>query len=240
MGEDGQKENEGSIRTPSTLNLMRTDLEIGENPTGTTFDDRALAQQLYPIYPGNLWERAAPVTSTRLSALCIDADLTSKRPETKQLPNPHLRLHHDVDVETITHPQAFTLSLLCPCMPLPSLCCGKRSKPKRNTRVGGRCVDLDNGVVVVLRTGGTRTTMHGDADGGVGSVGSEQFGRREYWDGRFASEEAYEWCGRWSDVAPLLLPHVEKTDVILVIGCGNSGPFGGNGRGGGRGGDGRR
>jgi hypothetical protein len=62
--------------------------------------------------------------------------LPSKWPVTKQQPNPQLRLPHDVDLRTAAHPQACTPSLVCPCMRLPSLCFGKRSKAVPHCLVG--------------------------------------------------------------------------------------------------------
>jgi hypothetical protein len=80
--------------------------------------------------------RTAPQTSIWVSALCIDVDLPSKWPVTKQQPNPNLRLLHDEDVGTITHPEACPY-LLCPCMRLPFLCFGKRSETERSAPGGG-------------------------------------------------------------------------------------------------------
>ena len=45
---------------------------------------------------------------------------------------------------------------------------------------------------------------------------------KSYWDERFASEEAYEWCKSFDDFAHLLQPHFNGFDVILEIGAGNS------------------
>jgi SAM-dependent methyltransferase len=48
------------------------------------------------------------------------------------------------------------------------------------------------------------------------------YGRREYWDARFAKEESYDWLGTYADVRPLLRAALRPTDRILLIGCGNS------------------
>ena len=43
-----------------------------------------------------------------------------------------------------------------------------------------------------------------------------------YWDTRFQEEEAYDWFKGYSTFKHLLLPHLQLTDRILVLGCGNS------------------
>jgi len=54
---------------------------------------------------------------------------------------------------------------------------------------------------------------------------NDQFGKQEYWDGRFEQEEQYDWLLTFDQVAsqllPLLVPY-GKTASILMVGCGNS------------------
>lgn len=45
---------------------------------------------------------------------------------------------------------------------------------------------------------------------------------KSYWNARFASEEAYEWCKSFNDFSHLLQPHFSSFDVVLEIGAGNS------------------
>ena len=45
---------------------------------------------------------------------------------------------------------------------------------------------------------------------------------KEYWDTRFSKEETSEWFKSYGDFKDLPCRHVEKSDRILMLGCGNS------------------
>ncbi|XP_068699197.1 EEF1A lysine methyltransferase 4-like [Montipora foliosa] len=45
---------------------------------------------------------------------------------------------------------------------------------------------------------------------------------QEYWDERFSKEETFEWCKSYADLKHLLCENVQKSDRILMLGCGNS------------------
>ncbi|KAK0424278.1 hypothetical protein QR680_008588 [Steinernema hermaphroditum] len=49
-----------------------------------------------------------------------------------------------------------------------------------------------------------------------------QYREKSYWDRRFAKEAHFEWLADWEKFRHLILPHLNKTDRILHIGCGNS------------------
>jgi SAM-dependent methyltransferase len=49
-----------------------------------------------------------------------------------------------------------------------------------------------------------------------------EYGKKTYWDERFATEPEYEWLASWEDVAYLLKPFLSPSSHILVVGCGNS------------------
>jgi len=54
---------------------------------------------------------------------------------------------------------------------------------------------------------------------------NDQFGKQEYWDGRFEVEAQYDWLLTFDQVATQLLPLLEpygKKASILMVGCGNS------------------
>ena len=54
---------------------------------------------------------------------------------------------------------------------------------------------------------------------------NDQFGKQEYWDGRFEEEEQYDWLLTFDQVAAQLLPLLKpygQTARILMVGCGNS------------------
>jgi len=54
---------------------------------------------------------------------------------------------------------------------------------------------------------------------------NDQFGKQEYWDGRFEEEEQYDWLLTFDQVAAQLLPLLKpygKAARILMVGCGNS------------------
>jgi len=45
---------------------------------------------------------------------------------------------------------------------------------------------------------------------------------QEYWDKRFTKEDNFEWCKSYGDFKDLMHKHVQKSDRILMLGCGNS------------------
>ena len=49
------------------------------------------------------------------------------------------------------------------------------------------------------------------------------YGQRDYWEQRFAVEAEYDWLASWEELRPLLQPHLQRDEVVLVLGCGNSG-----------------
>jgi SAM-dependent methyltransferase len=49
-----------------------------------------------------------------------------------------------------------------------------------------------------------------------------EYGKKEYWDERFAEEKNYEWLVGYAHVASQLSPLLKFSDNILVVGCGNS------------------
>eukprot|EP01023_Acetabularia_acetabulum_P066065 TRINITY_DN8848_c1_g1_i2.p1 TRINITY_DN8848_c1_g1~~TRINITY_DN8848_c1_g1_i2.p1 ORF type:complete len:222 (-),score=21.31 TRINITY_DN8848_c1_g1_i2:55-720(-) len=49
-----------------------------------------------------------------------------------------------------------------------------------------------------------------------------QYASAEYWDQRFKEEEEREWCQQYEDFKHLLQPLLKPTDLILIVGCGNS------------------
>ncbi|ETW06627.1 hypothetical protein H310_02822 [Aphanomyces invadans] len=51
---------------------------------------------------------------------------------------------------------------------------------------------------------------------------NREYGKQEYWDSRFESEESYDWLARYNDVATLLDQYVRTDQRILIVGCGNS------------------
>lgn len=60
----------------------------------------------------------------------------------------------------------------------------------------------------------------------VGKIYDEEDNTRyaeiDYWDQRYAEEDAYDWLGDYNVLRPLLNKHVRKEDKILIVGCGNS------------------
>ncbi len=48
--------------------------------------------------------------------------------------------------------------------------------------------------------------------------------RKDYWEERFAREEAYDWLVTYSEVSELLAAAIpnRETARILMVGCGNS------------------
>jgi SAM-dependent methyltransferase len=52
---------------------------------------------------------------------------------------------------------------------------------------------------------------------------NKDFGRQEYWESRFATEEEYDWLLTFAQVKSHLVPYLpSKTLKILIVGCGNS------------------
>lgn len=45
---------------------------------------------------------------------------------------------------------------------------------------------------------------------------------QEYWDRRFSKEDNFEWCRSYKDFKHLIFEHVNRSDRILMLGCGNS------------------
>ena len=45
---------------------------------------------------------------------------------------------------------------------------------------------------------------------------------KRYWDERFQEEEDYDWFKKFEEFSHLLLPSLQQSDKILMIGCGNS------------------
>lgn len=52
----------------------------------------------------------------------------------------------------------------------------------------------------------------------------DEFQSKEYWDSFFAQrgDKAFEWYGSYSDLKGLCTRHVNHSDKILMLGCGNS------------------
>ncbi|RXG57535.1 Methyltransferase-like protein 13 [Armadillidium vulgare] len=44
----------------------------------------------------------------------------------------------------------------------------------------------------------------------------------DYWNFRYSKEESYEWCKSYIEFKHLMKDHIQKTDRILILGCGNS------------------
>mmetsp|Transcript_19856 Transcript_19856/g.27935 ORF Transcript_19856/g.27935 Transcript_19856/m.27935 type:complete len:299 (+) Transcript_19856:31-927(+) len=52
---------------------------------------------------------------------------------------------------------------------------------------------------------------------------NKEYGKREYWEERFATETEFEWLVSYSDIAPQITRFLHpKKKKILVVGCGNS------------------
>ena len=49
-----------------------------------------------------------------------------------------------------------------------------------------------------------------------------EYGKKEYWDDRFAHESEFEWLVSYHDVKHQLGPFLTKDSSILLVGCGNS------------------
>lgn len=45
---------------------------------------------------------------------------------------------------------------------------------------------------------------------------------KEYWDERYSKEDSFEWCKSYGDFKQLLTENINKSDKILMLGCGNS------------------
>ena len=51
---------------------------------------------------------------------------------------------------------------------------------------------------------------------------NHEYKEQWYWDKRFEEEDHYEWLLSFDQIKNHLLPHLRRSDNILVIGCGNS------------------
>lgn len=50
-----------------------------------------------------------------------------------------------------------------------------------------------------------------------------EYREKEYWERRYQQDSGtYEWLLKYTNVKPLLVPHLQSTDRILNLGCGNS------------------
>ena len=49
-----------------------------------------------------------------------------------------------------------------------------------------------------------------------------EYGKKTYWDTRFATETEFEWLVSYRDVGQQLEPYLSRRARILVVGCGNS------------------
>lgn len=50
----------------------------------------------------------------------------------------------------------------------------------------------------------------------------EKFKEKQYWDERYETEETFDWFCQLSSFEHLLFQHIEPSDRILNLGCGNS------------------
>jgi 2-polyprenyl-3-methyl-5-hydroxy-6-metoxy-1,4-benzoquinol methylase len=50
------------------------------------------------------------------------------------------------------------------------------------------------------------------------------YGSKDYWEERFSQEKDYEWLLSYQQLSSQLIPFLQPTSRILVVGCGNS-PF---------------
>lgn len=48
------------------------------------------------------------------------------------------------------------------------------------------------------------------------------YSRKDYWDQRYLIEDEYEWCKGFEDFRQLIEKYVNRSDRILILGCGNS------------------
>jgi 2-polyprenyl-3-methyl-5-hydroxy-6-metoxy-1,4-benzoquinol methylase len=51
---------------------------------------------------------------------------------------------------------------------------------------------------------------------------NKEYGKKLYWDERFAQEDNFEWLVGYKQVASQLSQFLKSSDKILVVGCGNS------------------
>lgn len=51
---------------------------------------------------------------------------------------------------------------------------------------------------------------------------NEQYASVDYWNERYSNEMEYDWLGNFNIFKDLIHKHVEKSDRILMVGCGNS------------------
>ena len=54
------------------------------------------------------------------------------------------------------------------------------------------------------------------------TMSNSEFKKQEYWESRFEKEESYDWLANFSSVKKYILPQLQRTDKILIVGCGNS------------------
>ena len=43
-----------------------------------------------------------------------------------------------------------------------------------------------------------------------------------YWDNRFHDEQQYDWFKGFAQFSHLVMPHLQPSNHVLVVGCGNS------------------
>ena len=48
------------------------------------------------------------------------------------------------------------------------------------------------------------------------------YAHNQYWNTRFSQEQQYDWLKGYSHFRHLCLPHMQTSDKILILGCGNS------------------
>ena len=49
-----------------------------------------------------------------------------------------------------------------------------------------------------------------------------QYLENDYWNTRFETEQQYDWFKDYSQFKHLLIPHIQPSNSILILGCGNS------------------
>lgn len=49
-----------------------------------------------------------------------------------------------------------------------------------------------------------------------------EYSTKAYWEKRYSNNEIYDWLKGYSEFAPFLLKNIDKSDRILILGCGNS------------------
>jgi ubiquinone/menaquinone biosynthesis C-methylase UbiE len=61
-----------------------------------------------------------------------------------------------------------------------------------------------------------------EADSDNEDNSNARFGKVDYWNKRFENEEVYDWLVEYEHVAKDILPLLQTSDRILIVGCGNS------------------